>query len=192
MLVAVPLSAADAKGRLNSGTSDFIRNWYEARYGLNDDLIWDEYQRVADYAGLVMREAKDAGVRVIPRATTDDWHSALASRPVCTMFAHWVEPDAQMPGQIEFDDRIVTVPELLACTPASFRGMVDLTICKSVHPGNAFKAKFRRSTVVMNSTNIELGGALAYYRQVVRLLARGDCEYCEAYTQVTLAAMSVI
>jgi hypothetical protein len=188
---SVPLSVTSAQRHLRDPSRDFVRAWYESRSGMAENIIWEEYERIVQYAYTVVEDAKNAGVCVCIDATLADWSALLNQYAVCTLFAHWRDPSPTSPGMVEFADGLANVDTLLRNMPSDFRGILDLAVCNSVATGSAIKARFPHSTVIMNRGDIKLGYRLVFYRQTLRVLAECDCDFPEAYTRVHLAALDL-
>jgi hypothetical protein len=85
---------------------------------------------------------------------------------------------------VEFHDGLQPVAAVLTQFPASYRGVVDLTVCNSVILGDAIKLVHRECLVTMNRYPADLVDRMIFYDLVIASLVRKSRPYRDACVAV--------
>ena len=184
-----PLDLEEARAQASDPSHDFIQSFLASGAGTPEDVLWEDYARIAAFSREVLAEAEQRGVLVAADAGLSDWGRLVRQRRVCTLFAHWDQSAGE--GCVEFADGRKTCGQLIDSLPADYAGILDLAVCRSIIAGQKIKRARPRATVITHRHESSVGPRAALYRQVLRVLDSDRTSYTDAWTRVNLAAMEM-
>ena len=188
LCIALPQTRYDFCRDAQAKNKDFVRSWMSHFGAISTEFAWQEYKRYADLVSDVSQEAAKAGVTVKLQATLADWVSFLPRFRVVSLIAHCTGPNHGDP--VEFADGLYHPEEIVAAMPSGYAGMVDLTVCFSLHLARYIKHSFPHCTAIANKHQAQLDYRIAIYRQTLRLLKTGNYAFVDAMKEVQLAILS--
>jgi hypothetical protein len=122
ILVAIPTSNDGFNQLLDQRDSEYVKRFMGG---------WMQYEGVSKLLNRAIEKYKNLGLgQVTCNAQQAHWASALLSFRVVILVAHWIEDDHGN-SAVEFFDGPYPVRAMVDNIPASFSGVIDLSVC---HP----------------------------------------------------------
>lgn len=118
------------------------------------------------------------GVALVPRVGLSDFGGLLCERRCrcLILVAHWHEE------QVEFFDGLSALPEIVAAVPASFDGIIDLSVCNSESLARALrKARPNLGPIRYSGGSVVYAFWLTFYSALLHKIAATSMNYWDAY-----------
>jgi hypothetical protein len=155
--VTIPVDPSEWAVRKDGQPRDFVRG-----------LSPTERLESAQTLGRVVDFARRTGVRVFENAASTHLRYLFEGAEVVTLIAH--APDQT---SVELFDTAVGHDEVVRAIPDDFRGLVDLTLCRS--DGLADRIRFERSVLVVgHRKRVRMNrGLMIYLNTLLEVIERG-------------------
>lgn len=179
--IAIPLKEKDFYSDLISGNNkDYVNN-LKKTFNYDDKQLWEYVHKpITNFINDIMIELSNLGTKVIVDFKSSDIYQILPYK-VFTLLAHSVK-DGQ---KIELFDGIITCENFVELLPSNFKGIYDMTICKSIFLQTQIKEKCR-NIVIANKDSASIEFRLLFYKYLIKFLSLNNCNYLDAFTKLRI------